>query len=193
MRAQNDPEALRASHEEPRPFWESHLPRLQEKIKRSRGVFAYEGLPRQGVGKLYEQEKKTKRTLELHGFDFYATPTILHSDASKLTQLCLRDSLFFRYRSPKMCGGFHPDWCLVFDEVQILLCFGCAEARLYSADESVFAELYDDPTKQETYKWLGRTLTTYRKNCPLTTDAEMRDRFFNNLPEPPPRWSKPRR
>lgn len=25
MRAQNDPEVLRASHEEPRQFWESHL------------------------------------------------------------------------------------------------------------------------------------------------------------------------
>jgi hypothetical protein len=191
---QNDSEALRASHDEPLPFWESHLPRLQEKIKHSRGVLAYEGLPRPDRAGIYEQEKKTKRTMELHGFDFYVAPVILRgAPANQLTKLCLGDNLFYRYRAGKMCGPFHPDWCLVFDDVQILFCFSCAIARLYSPDESVFADLYYLPTERENYKLLGRMLTRYRKYCPLTIDAEIRERFFNNQPEPPTRWSQPRR
>ncbi|MEI8379822.1 MAG: hypothetical protein WCJ09_06825 [Planctomycetota bacterium] len=46
------------------------------------------------------------------------------------------------------CGGFHPDWCVEFiagqDVYQVLVCFGCREARLYGPMNEVFSDLKKD-------------------------------------------------
>lgn len=150
--------------------WKRTLPRLLEKIAAAKTVFLYEGLPHpmRESGEL-SHEKQQKKTRQLHGFDFYIDPiTVNATDAKLLFQLCSAQSSYDRYGGVKLCGGYHPDWCLVFGSVEVLLCLGCDEARVYSPDEEIYAD-FQAPQPRKALKQLGKLLKVYRKNRPLTT------------------------
>ena len=149
--------------------WKRTIPRLLERIAAAKTVFLYEGLPHQmwERGEL-SQEKQQKKTRQLHGFDFYADPIPVNDpDAKLLFQLCSAPISYDRYGGVKACGGYHPDWCLVFGLVEVLLCFGCDEARLYSPDEEIYTD-FQAPQPRKALKQLEALLKGYRKNRPLT-------------------------
>lgn len=149
--------------------WKRTIPRLLEKIAAAKTVFLYEGLPHQAWESAeLSQEKQHKKTRQIHGFDFYADPiAVSAADAKLLFSLCSVPSSYDRYRGEKLCGGYHPDWCLVFGSVEVLLCFGCHDARLYSPDEEIYADL-QVPQARGAWKQLEKMLKGYRKNRPLT-------------------------
>src|SRR6516165_3185263 len=91
-----------------------NLKLLVEGVKKANKVVLYEGLPHQFFDKdLLEQELKNKKTVKVHDYPFYAeTLALKDEDAKRLTELfCAADS-FAKFRGPKRCGGFHPDYCV---------------------------------------------------------------------------------
>lgn len=136
-------------------------------ISQAKSVTLYEGLPHQRrEAKVLFDELRTKKTIELHGFPFYdvAVPIEARSEA-KLIKLCGEKATFGRYQGAKFCGGFHPDCCLEFkdgtDVYQMLICFGCREARLYGPQGKVFSDL-----DQGALKSFVEILSVYQKNRP---------------------------
>ncbi len=123
-------------------------------IAQAKAVLVYEGLPHQNAERAaLQQELKNKQTVQFHGFPFYEQAIgIEKEDAKKLLVLCGDRKTFGRYKGPKFCGGFHPDWCLTFqagdDLYRVLICFGCHEARLYGPKNDVFSDLDDETVKK---------------------------------------------
>src|SRR5262249_38836674 len=93
------------------------------------------------------------------------TLTLKEEDAKKLTELfCAADS-FEKYRGPKKCGGFHPDYCIEWqdgkDVYQVLVCFGCNEVKCYGPKSDLHCDV-----KKEAMEQFAKILKTYRKNRP---------------------------
>ena len=136
-------------------------------IRFAESVTLYEGLPHQNDEReLFASEKKTKSTLELHGFPFYIETLTLKPKHIDHLKAILGDSQ--SYRPPlldKKCGGFHPDfavgWTVAGKEYFCLVCFGCYELRLYGPK----AEQEYDMTNASAYQ-LKSVLASYRQNRP---------------------------
>jgi hypothetical protein len=140
-------------------------------IQAATSVTIYEGLPHQRHKRMLFDELATKKTVTLHSFPFYdvaITPT--EADAAKLIAICGQQKTFGIYRGAKLCGGFHPDWCVEFkkdsDVYQMLVCFGCREVRLYGPRNQVFSDL-----DKGTMKSLRELLTPLQKNCPKAANG----------------------
>ena len=88
-------------------------------IANARNITFYEGLPHQNDEvQLLEAEKKAKPTVELHGFWFYKEPLHFKPGDLDVISSILRDTRSFSRILPgdplKKCGGFHPDYALVW-------------------------------------------------------------------------------
>lgn len=147
--------------------FEKHIKPLVEGITKAKTLTVYEGLPHQfWEREALAKELKEKKTVKLHDFPFYeGAITLKEEDAKKLCALCSELKTFGRYRGRKMCGGYHPDWCLEFkngdDVYRVQLCFGCHEARLFGPKNEVFSDLDEDALKK-----LVAILRPLRKNRP---------------------------
>jgi hypothetical protein len=131
-------------------------------------VVLYEGLPYQSVEeKLLEEERKSKKTVEIHNFPFYQELLPLtKQDGEKLKDVFCKSKSFSELRGGmKWCGGFHPDYCIEWqdgkDVYQILICFGCHEAKFYGPKAEVYCDINPDA-----YKQFQMILKPYRKNRP---------------------------
>ncbi len=161
-----EPYNRESNGEKPEDF-EKNIKPLVVGIGSAKSVSLYKGLPHQYFEKeLLEQELKTQKSVMLHKFPFYDKAiTPKEEDVKKLAALCGDRKTFGRYRAPKSCGGYHPDWCVEWkdgeDVYQVLICFGCHEARVYGPKNDVYSDLDDAALKK-----LVEVLTAYRKNRP---------------------------
>lgn len=111
----------------------------------------YEGCPHQSEeAELLAKEIKEKKTFELHGFHFYEEPLEVRAeDRQKLVEVLKTDGTFLGIQRGKLCGGFHPDYAVVWKvdgvEYAILLCFGCYDANVYKADQEFKYEINGHP------------------------------------------------
>ena len=157
----------RESHGEKPEIFEKNIQPLVVGIGKAKNVSLYEALPHQYFEKkLLAKELKTEKSVKLHAFPFYdgaITPS--DDDVKKLAALCGDLKTFGRYRGPKSCGGYHPDWCVEWkdgeDVYRVLICFGCHEARVYGPKNDVYSDLEDNALKK-----LVEVLTPYRKKRP---------------------------
>ena len=107
----------------------------------------YEGLPHQFVEhELFLRERDTKSVVESHGYLFYKRPLPLGAADAAAVRATLLDAATYKpYSGPKSCGGFHPDYRLVWGggraarEVQF--CFGCREIKLFDNNQVLVADL----------------------------------------------------
>lgn len=126
----------------------------------------YEGLPHPKAEKdLFEAEKNAKETIERHGFLFYKDPfTVEPKLTKKLYAMSLQTKTLKTY-APAFCGGFHPDYALVFyagnNIVEVQICFGCGEIKFFSGGKEAHFSLSSSGHKQ----W-RKLLSTLRKNRP---------------------------
>ena len=89
---------------------------------------------------LFEQERQLlSRVLSVHGSMLYKEPLDVAPVLLVSVADIVKDAASFVPREPgfiKMCGGFHADYAVELFEGgvlrQILLCFGCGEAKLIS-------------------------------------------------------------
>lgn len=141
-------------------------------IAKANSVILYEGMNRQlSESESIDRGILYKKPMILHGFAFYETPiSVVDADAATLFALCGTAQTFSRYTGPKFCGGFHPDWCVEFiagqDVYQVLVCFGCREARLYGPTNEVFSDL-----KKETFNAFLDVLEPLHKELPMRQRA----------------------
>ena len=146
--------------------FENYKP-LADAIGRADKVVLYEGLPHDvWEAKLLAKELKEKKTVERHGFPFYAGPLDLTADdAKKLIALFTDPGSFSQWVGPKKCGGFHPDYLVEYhvgdDVYQMLVCLGCCEVKVYGPK----ARLYCDICSQSKEAF-EKVLKPYRKNRP---------------------------
>ena len=120
-------------------------------VGRSSALTIYEGLPHNHwESDLRHREKKTKKTIQIEGDDFYSQPVSpAPSIVEEIKRLSASKSSFVPYRGYKLCGGFHPDWCLVWSDgsttYTALLCFGCSEMIVMHEGKSlIYCDLWDE-------------------------------------------------
>jgi hypothetical protein len=154
-------------HGDTRENFAKNIEPLVEGIEKARKLVIYEGLPHQHwESGLLARERKEKKTVTLHGFPFYAQPIAPRkADGKELSALGADASSFRRYSGMKWCGGFHPDWCIEWQDgatvYRALICFGCHEARLYGPKNGLYCDL-----DNEVLGKFGRLLKPYRKHRP---------------------------
>lgn len=142
------------------------LTRLTSAIASAERLTLHEGLPHQREERaLMEAERRSKPVQELHGYWFYKEPLAPSAeDVKRLTQVLSTPATFKRSLGGKLCGGFHPDYAIEWQQgssvYRVLLCFGCREAELIGHG---IAERYDLKDADE----LVALLSKYRKNRPL--------------------------
>lgn len=137
------------------------------KLQRVELLRLFEGLPHQMFAlQLYQQELQTKKTVNFHGFPFYEetlAPTDAHSTG--LTNFFRDRKSFKPYWGPKMCGGFHPDYCLEWhvgeEIIRALVCFTCHEVMLFGPNLELYCDIAD-----KAWGMLWELLEPYHKNRP---------------------------
>ena len=124
-----------------------------------------EGLPHPAWEKaLLEGELERPDIVRVADCPFYKDPMELRRETVReLEQLVTDPRCFATWGGEKRCGGFHPDYALVWNESHtvsnVLLCFGCDEALLVTQGRRrrVDVELMDR---------FRRALTNYRVHRP---------------------------
>ena len=134
-----------------------------EKIKGKPTI--HEGLPHQyGEKKLYELEKKTKAYMMRYGYAFYSKESKVKGEdiASILKVLTDINSYSPNKGIPKLCGGYHPDFTFIWpskkENIELHICFGCNELKVYSSKANVYCDI-----KLEAYKKITKILSPYQK------------------------------
>jgi|GEM_PF-3821204 len=108
-------------------------------------VELYEGLKRTGM-KEFVMPEPGEQTFQFLSYTFYKTKlTIQTRDALMLQEICSNHRSFGGYLGGKFCGGFHPDALIRFNgpegQVDVLVCFGCAEALVRVGEKEVMLEI----------------------------------------------------
>jgi hypothetical protein len=142
---------------EPRPFKDAqtyrdarrsvHEVRIHPILKRlaaENRVEVFEGLPHQfDEAELLEAELARKETVNIGGFPFYAEPISVDSRTlESIAAGCRSPASYAPWSGLKLCGGFHPDWCVTFGEGEtswhLLICFGCRELKLLASENDEY-------------------------------------------------------
>ena len=140
---------------------------LAERAAKADKIVLYEGLPHQTIeSTLLKEELKSKKTVELHDFPFYADPLpISKHDGEKLTALFTDTNSFSPFVAEKRRGGFHPDYCIEWhvghELYRCLVCFGCHEIKAYGPEQMVRCDI-----QNHAYEQFERVLKPHRKQRP---------------------------
>lgn len=128
----------------------SMLPAFQASVAQASNMVLIEGLPNENTeAKLFRSEKKNSETVKRHGFLFYpAALRPLPQDAATLAAALSAPNAISQYsRAMKQCGGFHPDFAVVWTDPQTAarneaqICFGCEEIKFFGPDAKIYADL----------------------------------------------------
>ena len=118
-------------------------------IKTASLLTIYEGLPRQNseTSKLVD-ELATQRTIKIGPYPFYEQPlSISPKEIEDLRSLVTSADAYMAY-GPKLCGGFHPDYGLVWSDgsntCYVLICFGCHEVIFYDTKHTILWDIRDE-------------------------------------------------
>lgn len=118
-------------------------------IDKTSSVYVYEGTPGDFNT---EKQDPNRSTMIIDGFEFYADATKLNPSKVETINTLIRDrTAFLDYRGMKLCGGFHPDYCIEwrFEEggqtwqSRAFACLGCHEWRLINKTSALHADMAD--------------------------------------------------
>jgi hypothetical protein len=147
---------------------------LVEVVAGADSVVLYEGLPHQdGERKLFEQELAEKENIEIRGFRFYEKKLPLtDEDIETLREVFTTTETFRKRRGEKKCDGFHPDYCAEWrqgdTQVQILICLGCSEAKVYGRWKGLYYDLSSSSREQLktllNHRWQNRPKSEYTRH-----------------------------
>ena len=134
-------------------------------IAKAPSIQLYEGLPHQLFeGDLFVQESSREDVIKIGGYPFY-TPSLLLEDSSILRQLIGDPKNIETFSGEKLCGGFHPDYCVSWQldgkVFQVLICFNCQEIIFHKTGRILRYDL-----KKETLKALKKDLSKYVSKRP---------------------------
>jgi hypothetical protein len=142
-------------------------------VRSAQTVAVYEGLPHQMFeNDVYLSELKRADVVRIETFPFYEAPlNVSPPEKSKLTEIVLGDDAHIPYAGPKMCGGYHPDYVLIWDHAGhksgAMVCFSCHEVIYFTPQGRLIEELGD-----AAYGNLKAVLSRYRVNRPKALHGE---------------------
>lgn len=144
---------------------------FQRSLSSSKQLFIYEGLPHQTMDqKLLAVEIDRDDTTRIWKYPFY-TPALVASNTEILKDILGGSSAIKAHAGAKLCGGFHPDYCISWKSdggtMCALICFGCGEIAFYSNRGAL---LYDLSSK--TKGMLIEALKRYENKRPKSTKDE---------------------
>ena len=154
-------------------LWSSYefvLGRMLAAVKEGSKLTLFEGLPHQSFEKdLLETEVDSKNTELRFGAYFYvAANPVSIEDAAVLRRILSTSETFTGYPQPKLCGAFHPDYALLWDdavhEVEFHICFGCHEMKIFSDGKKRYCDI-----DALTFIKLKELLSEYRVQRPERT------------------------
>ena len=164
-------------HEENNRIIAERDKKYRESFSNIEGIFSL--LPRNVQPKLFEGlPHQHFRTEEMHAelvgkecvmrqrhFFYKSQPELDESDAARLLELLGSPSTYEIYSGFKGCGGFHPDFALVWQdsetEIEFQLCFGCGDAKIYGGENWVFCQI-----KKAAREELKSILGKYHRQLP---------------------------
>lgn len=106
------------------------LRHLRKAISNAKAVTVLEGPP--GIMTVPTPPCDSTAIVALHGYWFFADRTQVSGEEAAAFAKIIGDSRNFApWGGAKACGGFHPDFCLEYQDGEethrVLLCFGCHE------------------------------------------------------------------
>ena len=140
---------------------------MSKGISNATSLALYEGLPHQTFEHTQlTNELATKKTIRRHEFPFYERPLrVTATDVELFRRLSASADSFAPYLGPKNCGGFHPDYCLAWNEAgnsyELLICLGCHEMKIYAASQELLVDI-----EREAYYQVNMALQKYRDQRP---------------------------
>jgi hypothetical protein len=133
-------------------------PAILEGIRRASSLTLYEGLPHHmwEAGAL-KDELATKKTVQIHGYSFYERALPLTAEEIEaLRKLTSSQENYGQKRGEKTCGGFHPDYCLAWQDgnltYHLLVCFGCGEIKLFSPTSESLVDINSTKALEDALK-----------------------------------------
>ncbi|MCA9215290.1 MAG: hypothetical protein KDB27_19620 [Planctomycetales bacterium] len=138
-----------------------------EAIASCADIEVYEGLPHPTwESELLVSETDKNETIVLGGFHFYAEPIEVRTrDANRLRELYCSRGSFYPFQGFKDCGGYHPDWCVVWKNddatFEVQFCFGCCEMRTANG-----SSLHECDMSRKSQRQFEATLNKYRTKRP---------------------------
>jgi hypothetical protein len=119
----------------------------------ARLVAIYPGLPhqrRESDKLLHELFTASHRAIG--GYRFYSCPlSVPDALRSRISSAMQSPALYYPFRGPKLCGGYHPDYCFEWQSAQgtfyALLCRGCHEIIVIGGGTEVHCDLISAPAK----------------------------------------------
>ncbi|GAA5495978.1 hypothetical protein Rhal01_02159 [Rubritalea halochordaticola] len=123
----------------PNESFMSQISPILKHVQTKSKITLHEGLPHQLWDKelLAAELKKQKHEMR-QGFAFYVpaqSSNIVPEDRKQLLAILADPESYEPYSGPKRCGGYHPDFSVEFQSgkhlVEIQLCFGCHESKLF--------------------------------------------------------------
>lgn len=135
------------------------------------GFTLYEGLPRPSSGQeAYAQERMRTDIFFLGVHAFYKEPVSLSAvDATQLREIVAHKDSHLEYRGPKLCGGFHPDYVVMWNDGTFgaMICFGCHEWGIFTPQDSYYEDI-----ERSAYEKLRTILSRYVINRPAAQKTE---------------------
>lgn len=118
---------------------------LSAEIQKAKTLVVYRGFPRREQLTDDEPEPKKDPNFALRGYFFQPRAYACDEKAmEKLRELCSTQAAFSKWRGPKKCGGYHPDYCLQFKNgdtmTSVLLCYGCNEAKFFGNKANLYVD-----------------------------------------------------
>jgi len=143
---------IRGSFSDAKPFLDS--------ITSADSISIYEGLPSQGLDRsLMDRERARSDIFWIAKFPFYA-PALNPEDQQSLKSILSAASTLELIVFEKLCGAFHPDYCVTWDSEQrifnALICFGCEEI-IFESEGKTFRYYLD----KNAYNELKKVLSVY--------------------------------
>jgi hypothetical protein len=135
---------------------------VAEGVRSATSFTLYEGLPH-GMWEAseLETELKNKKTVERQGSHFYERPLEVNPvDLQELRTLTSTADNFHSFTGEKMCGGFHADYSLVWQDEQATyefqICFGCGEVLIFGPTQEMRLDLQGNGLKSVLEKYHGQ-------------------------------------
>lgn len=106
----------------------------------------------------FEQELWNEENLPIHGYRFFAKPEAVSPEFERnALEILSRPGSYESYTGPKMCGGYHADFALTFDDAgvrkELLVCFGCQEVLMYAQGRDLICELEISAARRLVAAW----------------------------------------
>lgn len=111
----------------------------------------YAGLPHHNQDGQLLYQLFTASHRKIGSYRFHAMPVAATEALGIHLHEALRSPGLYRpFTGPKLCGGFHPDYCFEWQSTKgwfhALLCLGCHEMILIGPDAELYCNLSDEPS-----------------------------------------------